>query len=111
MIPDFNEGRAMVALDNGRAISILSAERTGYIENNMMFFDSETDGAAADEDSYEVAFVVGDDEEPDRDFIPDGWSQYIDPDRTDMRWRIFGRVPHQVVHAYLDEHATSEEGK
>jgi len=107
MIPEFDEeGRAEVALKDGRAMSILNEQRTAYIRSVMspFMYDPATDSAAADADSYEVAFADAPEGSPDRGFIPDGWTQYIDMDRTDYVWRIFGHVPHQVVHDYLDEH-------
>jgi hypothetical protein len=98
MIPEFDDdGLAMVPLDDGRAMSINNEERTAYIRSQMLFmYDPAVHSTAADATSYEVAFVVGPDEGPDRGFIP-----------TDSAWRIFGHVPRQVVHDYLDEHAVA----
>jgi len=108
MIPEFDdEGRAEVPLKDGRAMSILNEKRTAYIKRAMtpFGFDPETDSAAADEHSYEVAFGDGLGGAADREYVPAGWSQYQDDVRSDYVWRIFGHVPHQVVHDWLDEHA------
>jgi hypothetical protein len=103
MIPEFDDdGLAMVPLDDGRAMSINNEERTAYIRSQMLFmYDPAVHSTAADATSYEVAFVVGPDEGPDRGFIPPGWEKYQDDVRTDSAWRI------QVVHDYLDEHAVA----
>jgi hypothetical protein len=106
MIPEFdNEGRAEIALNDGRSISIINEKRTRYIKRELStFFDPAKDTAAADSRSYEVAFGRGD--TPDREYVPDGWAGYEDERRSDVAWRIFGHVPKEVVHTFLDEHTS-----
>lgn len=107
---EFDQGRAVVNLGDGRSLSILNPDRTAYINRvdpllelmgNML---GTTAATRADDLTYEVAVIDTETEEPIKGLPDPSWAHYLDPMVTTDRWDIFANVPLSLIEDLVEAH-------
>lgn len=102
---EFEEGRAVVKLDDEHWLSILNTDRTAVLQEarqdafNSMYWGSPFTDAQAGEGTYEVAVLTGEEERSRQDIIDPTWEQYL---YRDGSWLLYRFVPFAVIEALVD---------
>ena len=105
---EFTDGRAVVDLGDGRSLSILSSERTAYIDANLDPLTKMMGGlmgvssdARAGNDTYEVAIMDTETERSVMDVHP-AFEQYLDQEISSSSWTIYSLVPLAAIEKFVD---------